>query len=343
MNISSILEKYNYTLPDNLIRNFGVEPRHNAKLFVYDTKTDQIYHDTFLNLYKYLPENSLLVLNNTKVENCRLFAKNKEGKDREIFLLLNEYSGGDKIPAMVGGKVNDGEELFLDENTVARIIKEDNKAFVIFDEDYKNIIEKFGNVPTPPYLDTSNVNKEELEKRYNTVFAKEGSSVAAPTASLHFTDEVFKYLETKNINKAFVTLDVGRGTFANLKEENLINRKLHTERYEILQPELNKILNAKSNIQNIISVGTTATRTLESYANTKNLKGDTDIFIMPGDKFKLVDILITNFHLPKTSLMMLVDAFLQNKNAKKNVLDLYKIAIENNYSFYSFGDSMLIL
>lgn len=343
------LEKYNYELPEKLIRKVPLDVRHNAKLLVYNTKTDTVTHDIFINLYKYLPENSTLILNNTEVKACRLFASTQHGGKVEVFLLLNEWSGEYDVPVMINKSLEEDQQkiLFLgEEKIVIKIYKKDNKYYLKNkDININKIIEQYGNVPIPHYLEDKENKLENnfLKERYNTVFADAGSSVAAPTASLHFTEEVFENLESKNIHKAFVTLDVGRGTFANLKEENFENNSLHIERYYIPLETKNILENKKENKINVVAVGTTACRAIESFAKTKSEIGNTDIFITPPYDFAYTDILVTNFHLPKTSLMLLVESFLQNKNSKKSILDLYKIAIKNEYNFYSFGDSMVIL
>lgn len=376
MNIED-LKKYKYELPEELIRKTPLLKRDNAKLFVYDSKTQSVYHDHFYNLYKYLPDNAALILNNTTVKPVRLYCETEYGGHVEVFILLNEWNGVDDIPIMINKSWKENNNKILKvkspnhQSLNIEVYKQDNKYFLknIFKGNNKSnfiniTLEQFllmyGIMPIPHYLENKSENKnlkslidknEFFKKRYNTVFAETGSSVAAPTASLHFTEEVFKHLKEKNINQYFITLDVGRGTFANLKQDNFNNKKLHTERYFINQTTQD-ILNNPVIIK--IATGTTTCRAIETYGQYKGAIGITDIFITPGFEFQNTDILITNFHLPETSLMLLVDAFLQNKykkntkaNAKaasnKSILDLYKIAIKEQYSFYSFGDSMLIL
>ena len=199
-----------------------------------------------------------------------------------------------------------------------------------------SLLEAYGKTPLPHYLEGAEIGETELRKRYQTVFAQSGASVAAPTASLHFTDAVFRSLDERHIDRTTLLLNVGLGTFAPLREEYFVDQRLHSEAVNV----------AKRSGRPIIAVGTTTTRTLEAFACDGMIEsgaGKTDIFIFPPYEFQIVDHLITNFHLPKTSLLLLVDAFLQHKGAKKNVMELYRIAIENRFAFYSFGDSMLIL
>jgi S-adenosylmethionine:tRNA ribosyltransferase-isomerase len=197
-------------------------------------------------------------------------------------------------------------------------------------------------MPIPPYLKKTSLKKDELLAKYQSIFAREKGSSAAPTASLHFTEKVFEKLGEKGIGKHFVTLHVGMGTFAPLTKDNLENKTLHHESYLIDKDTYDLILKEKKQGKKLVSVGTTVTRTLESVAKTGLLAVKTDLFIYPPYNFKMVDHLITNFHLPKSSLMMLVEAFLQNKRAKRKLINLYNVAIENKFRFYSFGDAMLI-
>ena len=198
-------------------------------------------------------------------------------------------------------------------------------------------------MPVPLYLKRTPLKRNQLLKKYQTIFAKHEGSSAAPTASLHFTDRVFNKLRKKNIKKYFVTLHVGLGTFAPITDENLKTKKLHEEYFEIDQPVLQSIRKAKKEGKKLVAVGTTVVRTLESLARDSSPSGKTDLFIYPPYSFKTVDNLITNFHLPKSSLMMLVEAFLQYKKSKRRLFELYNIAIKNNFRFYSFGDAMLIV
>jgi S-adenosylmethionine:tRNA ribosyltransferase-isomerase len=271
------------------------------------------------------------------------------GGKYELFLVLNERDGMGDISCFTGRPFGYGKpkklKLEKDRNVSVTVYKNKEDGITYLKNDFDNIfdfLDKYGETPVPHYLEDKNNRLDEkyVRERYQTIFADKGKSVAAPTASLHFTEEVFKKLSSKNIQKYFVNLDIGRGTFSNLKENNLVTNTLHKERY-FIPKEVCEKLQDKDNA-NII-VGTTACRTVESFGKTGSLSGDTDIFIHDDFTFKYTDILITNFHQPETSLMALVASFLKFKKSKKSVLDLYKIAIEKEYAFFSFGDSMLIL
>ena len=208
------------------------------------------------------------------------------------------------------------------------------------------LLEQYGETPLPHYLEGAQTPEHELRQRYQSIFAKGGTSVAAPTASLHFTEGVFDSFTERDIKTTQVLLNVGLGTFSPLKEENFLSGRLHSEYASVDKEAAHRINDTKTSGRSIVAVGTTVTRTLESFGRTgamKSQSGKTDIFIFPPYQFRMVDVLITNFHLPETSLMLLVDAFLQHKGAKRDILSLYEIAMEERFSFYSFGDSMLIL
>lgn len=357
--LSEFLEKYSYELPEGLVRKVPLEVRHSSKLLVYDTKNEKIYHDIFLNLDKYLPKNSKLILNKTKVLPARLRALGSHGGKWEIFLVLNEWSGVGDVTcftqtAISKTKTRDNPKVLFCEvpgpkgERVEIKIYKGSDGITYFKNEFStpeelyNFLEQHGETPVPPYLLDENIPLKEAEtrSRYQTVFAESGRSVAAPTASLHFTKEVFERLEKKNILPEYVNLEIGRGTFSNIAEKNLSEGKLHKEYYSI-PAETVDVLNNKNITK--VAVGTTAVRTIESYGKTGRSAGETDIFIKDNFNFKYTDILVTNFHQPQTSLMALVDSFLKHKRAKYNITDIYKIAIQNKYSFYSFGDSMLVL
>ncbi len=344
-------EKYNYFLPDSLIRKIGIEPRDTARLFVYDTKRDTITFDIFRNIAKYLPSQSLMILNNTKVVPARLWLTKETGGKIEVFVLANEIEDMDCIPVLVDRKTMKGQKLFFPSGDFFEVVDQNENIFFVRIHSLKNqslhtLLMTYGHTPLPHYLEGVHTEEDDLRKRYQTIFAKAGLSVAAPTASLHFTDVVFSSLAKKNIETDFITLDVGLGTFASLTSDNFRTKKLHTE-FIAMMPNTRNHINAKKQAgKPIIAVGTTALRTIESLAENHHItleKDRTNIFIYPPYEFQIVDSLITNFHLPKTSLMFLVDAFLQNKRAKRDIMELYDIAIKNQFSFYSFGDSMLIL
>lgn len=355
------LESYNYELPARLLANQPVSPRDSARLFVYDTKTDQIFFDTFLNLDKYLPKDSLLVFNDTKVVPARVHLHREKqfggrgGGKVEVLLLMNEWRPGDKlIKGMVDRKVELGQKLYFDNKNWLEAKKQEANIFYFCPNfawsKLRILLDQYGETPIPHYLKEATLNEKKLRERYQSVFAKHSGSVAAPTASLHFTSRVLGKLKRRGIDRTFVTLNVGMGTFAPISEESFRLNKLHSEWIEVSKKTAEKINHARSRGFKIVTVGTTATRTLESavvagkkFYKVNEIRGNTDIFIYPPYHFKLVDALLTNFHLPKSSLMLLVDAFLEDKKAKKGIFDLYEIAIKNDFRFYSFGDAMLVL
>ncbi|MDD5083623.1 MAG: tRNA preQ1(34) S-adenosylmethionine ribosyltransferase-isomerase QueA [Candidatus Moranbacteria bacterium] len=362
------LEKYNYDLPEGLIRKQGIEPRDSARLFVYDTKTDTVTHAVFSELPKFLPTDSVMVLNNTKVVPARLFLKKETGGKIEVFVLANEIDlhacdAETEIPVLVDRKCMVGWKIYFPNKDYFEVARqEENKFFVKLhsEKNLEELLKQYGETPIPHYLEDTkaqprvglqatlygNENEVILRKRYQTIFAEGGASVAAPTASLHFTEQVFLDLNAKGVEFSEVTLDVGMGTFAPLKDEHFLSGKLHSEKIAVSEEAAEIVNRAKNEHRQVIAVGTTAMRTLESCAKDERVQPlikNTDIFIYPPYHFQIADILLTNFHVPKSSLMLLVDAFLADKQAKRNIMDLYAIAIEENYAFYSFGDSMLIL
>jgi S-adenosylmethionine:tRNA ribosyltransferase-isomerase len=369
------LEQYNYYLPPELIRKQGVEPRDSARLFVYDTKQDTITHATFLELAHFLPTRALMVLNNTKVVPARLHLKKETGGKIEVFVLANEIhplptsplAGGGatgEIPVLVDRKCLPGWKLYFPNGEYFEVVRQEENIFYVKlfshissdplptsplaggEDSLARLLEKYGETPIPHYLEESEKNETALRKRYQTIFAQAGASVAAPTASLHFTERVFESLNKKEIERTEVTLNVGLGTFAPLKEEHFESGKLHSETVIVSEEAAEKINRVKQEGSPVVAVGTTAIRTLETAVQDHEVKafaGATDIFIYPPYRFRVADILLTNFHLPKSSLMLLVDAFLEHKGAKRRILDLYQEAIREGYAFYSFGDSMLML
>jgi S-adenosylmethionine:tRNA ribosyltransferase-isomerase len=348
MNLSD-LDQYDYVLPPELIRREPLEPRDSARLFIYDTATDTVCFDTFRNLALYLPEGSLMVLNDTRVRPARLWLRKPTGGKIEVFVLVNEWDSEGAIPALVDRKISVGDRLSFPNGaglTVER--QEEAKFFFRLDSTQSlfDLLDQFGETPVPHYLESDEKDEAKLRERYQTIFASSGRSVAAPTASLHFTDAVFASLKAKRIDQTHITLDVGTGTFAPLSETSFETGKLHREFVTVSADSAGRLEKSKSNGRPVIAVGTTVTRALETIGQNRPVQafaGPIDTFIHPPYRFRAVDVLITNFHLPKTSLMLLVDAFLQSKGAKRNINELYQMAIEERFSLYSFGDSMLIL
>ncbi len=364
------LEKYDYRLPEELIRKCGVEPRDSARLFVYDTGTDMVFHDTFANLASYLPERATLVLNETRVVPARLMLSKETGGKIEAFVLANEMrdaealQGGPPfregtetlIPILVDRKCVPGMKLlFPDGSHFSVVSQEENRFFVSLHsgKSLSDLLDAYGETPIPHYLEDTGATRDEqaLRRRYQTVFARSGASVAAPTASLHFTNQVLGTLAGKGIETVRVGLDVGLGTFASLRPENFVSETLHREHIRVSEAAAERLTQAKAEGRGVVAVGTTALRTLESVIVPKTetdtieflpYSGDTDIFVFPPHRFRSADMLVTNFHLPKSSLMLLVEAFLLDKGAKRPLVSLYGEAIREGYAFYSFGDSMLI-
>jgi S-adenosylmethionine:tRNA ribosyltransferase-isomerase len=330
-----LVENYNYTLPKELIATYPVIPRDKAKLLVYDRKNDKITHTTFDKILDFVG-NSHFIFNDTKVVKARIFGQKKTGGKLE--LLLNRPFK-DEFLVYIRGKVKVDTELFFEKNlkAIVRGLNEDGSRLVEFYQNDKkidflelvDILNEIGHIPLPPYINREDEQLDENE--YQTVFAKIPGAVAAPTASLHFTDELLKNIK----NKSFLTLHVGAGTFKPVEVENILEHPMHSEFFEIPITTA-KILD--SDVQ-ITAVGTTATRTIEHYAREKKLFGECDLFLHPQNKPIRVNNLLTNFHLPKSTLIMLVSAFI----GREKTLKLYGIAIKEKYRFYSYGDAMLIL
>jgi len=351
-------QDYNYKLPQELIAHTPVTPRDSAKLFVYSTKTDEVVIDTFAHISRYIPTGSLLVLNDTQVVPARLELMKLTGGSVRILFLVNEWKTATRAPGgkneMIKGlpdrRINIGDQLYFNHRAIMDVISQKNEEFTfklrISADEFEKLCQAHGQTPLPPYIHTD-LNEENARTRYQTVFASKPSSVAAPTASLHFTENVFHSLKSKGIDQTSVTLHVGRGTFSPLTSENISSGQLHSEPIQVSEESAMKINKAKKEGRMIVSSGTTATRTLEATAEyilkNEGYTGDTSIMIKPPYDFKIVDAMITNFHLPNTSLLMLVDAFLQYKGAKKNWFELYDQAIKEKLRFYSFGDAMLII
>ena len=329
------LSDFDYHLPEELIAQSPAHPRDHAKLLVYNRKTGEIIDDVFYNLGKYLPKQTKLVVNNSKVEKCRLMFD--EGK-RELF--VTSVRNNNTIEALVrpGRKFKLGKTVELVNGITAEVthIAEDGLRTMVLNCDLDDPrLEPFKYTPFPPYIEQD----ESLADEYQTVYAKDLGSKAAPTAGLHFTDELLKSLKNQGIEKEEVTLHVGLGTFAPVKVENILEHDIHSEWYH-----LNDETAAKLNqTEHVTAVGTTSVRVLESVADEGGKLrpgfGETNIYITPGYNYKRVDALITNFHLPKSTLLMLVAAFMGFNEMKR----LYEHAIEKKYRFYSFGDAMLIL
>lgn len=335
--------EFEYELPEELIAQTPIEKRDESRLMVLNRKNNTIEHKTFKDIIDYLEPGDCLVRNNTKVIPARIYGKKETGANIE-FLLLNNIEG-DIWETIVrpGNKLHIGTKVIFGDGLLTAEILDTmpggtRKVLFTYKGIFNEILDKIGLMPLPPYI------HEELKEkdRYQTVYAKYEGSAAAPTAGLHFTDELLKKIEEKGVKIANVTLHVGIGTFRPVKEENIEEHDMHTEHYYIKKEDAEKINNARKNGGRIIAVGTTSCRVLESVADengmVKEVEGDTSIFIYPGYKFKCIDSLITNFHLPESTLVMLVSALA----GREYILDAYKEAVNQKYRFFSFGDAMYI-
>ncbi len=335
-------EDFNYYLPEDRIAQTPKEPRDHSRLLVFDRSSNETVHSHFFEIENFLKPGDLLVINQTKVIPARLFAKKESGGKVEILLLKKGEEN--KWECLVGGKrVNAGKKLITDSGVKISVLKNLNgsERLIQFSEPIEPYLNKIGEMPLPPYIHTRLAD----QNRYQTVFAKDTGSAAAPTAGLHFTNDLMGKLSSKGVQFCHVTLHVGLDTFAPVTEENPENHKIHTEWCDLSIDSANQINAAVKNGHRIIAVGTTSVRTLETAARYTNpgdsvgaFTGSTNLFILPGYQFKVVNAMITNFHLPKSSLLMLVSAF----TGREKILDLYEQAIQMDYRFYSFGDAMFL-
>ena len=340
-NAELLTSSYDFTLPDELIATHPAHPRDHAKLLVYNRETDTITHTYFYNFEKYIPKNCALLFNNTKVIKARLFGQKPSGG--KIELLINRAIDANNINVYIRGKVKVDTEILFDENLKALVkeLNNDGSRLVHFYlnsqllrfEELLPIIDKIGHIPLPPYINRADEDDDANE--YQSVFAKEEGAVAAPTASLHFTDEQHKRV-CKNFKHAYLTLHVGSGTFKPVDAKIITQHPMHSEYYDI-SDDAKEILD--SDIP-VLSIGTTSTRTVEFYdKHGKVQKGEANLFLHPQNKPSRVNHLLTNFHLPKSTLLMLVASFVGLEKTQ----ELYAEAIKEKYRFYSYGDAMLIL
>ena len=337
-------DEFDYNLPEELIAQTPLVKRDGSKLMVVDKKTGEIKHEIFSNIINYLNKGDILVLNDTKVMPARIIGEKLDTKAViEILLLKNIENDNWECLAKPAKRIKEGTVISFGSGLLkAKCIGIGEEGIRIIKFEYSGIfyeiLDKLGSMPLPPYI------KEKLEDkdRYQTVYAKNIGSSAAPTAGLHFTKELLTQIENKGIKICYITLHVGLGTFRPVIVEDVKTHKMHSEFYSMSKEVAAILNNAKKNNQKIISVGTTSTRTLETimtkYGQFNETSGWTDIFIYPGYEFKAIDAQITNFHLPKSTLIMLVSAFA----TKKIILNAYNEAVKNGYRFFSFGDSMLI-
>jgi len=335
---------FDYVLPKGMIAQYPSEKREESKLMIINKKENSISTDVFKNISHYLNTNDFLVMNETKVIPARLVGKKPSGGKIEVLLLEQVDENTWKCLVKPGRRLKIGSEMILGEILKGKIIAWGDKGERLIRFSYKGdffkIIDKIGKVPLPPYIKRE---ATELDvERYQTVFANKEGSVAAPTAGLHFTPELIHKLESGGVSSAKVNLRIGLDTFRPVMVENIEDHTMHTEYCSVSENEAEKINNAIEKGKKIVAVGTTSVRTLESFAEGRQLtfgNKHTDIFIYPGYSFRIIDTLITNFHLPRSTLLMLVSAFA----GYELIMEAYRTAIKKNFRFYSYGDAMLIL
>jgi len=338
------VSEFDFHLPDELIAQEPISPRDMSRLLVLDKEKHLMEHKKFYQLTEVLQEGDLLVLNQTKVMPARLLGVKDTGANIEVVLL--KRIKGDSWECLVrpGKQLQEGTKVFFGDGELQGEIVEhtDSGGRIVhftYQGIFEEVLDRLGEMPLPPYIQK----KLEDKNRYQTVYAKEEGSAAAPTAGLHFTEELFEKLKNKGVHTAFLTLHIGLGTFRPVKSENVEEHKMHSEYYSLSKETADLINQTKDMGRKVVAVGTTCIRTLETIGDAEGRvqesSGWTDIFIYPGYKFKVVDAVITNFHLPKSSLIMLISAFAGTDFVK----DAYRVAVEEKYRFYSFGDAMIIL
>lgn len=339
------INDYDYVLPNNLVANKPSPKRDCCRLLYLNKKTGQTNHCLFKDLLNFLGPNDVLVLNQSKVFPARIFGKKDSGGEIEILLIRQLKSSLWLAISTPRPKI--GRKIFFDQNLIGKIVKSNpltGQIEIEFNQKNKTFfqtLDKIGHTPLPSYI-KSHQKESVVRREYQTVYATKVGSAAAPTAGLHFTKDLLSKLKNKGVQIEYITLHVGLGTFQNLRPQNLKSKTLHTEFYEISQSTARRLNLAKNKGKRIVAVGTTTVRTLESAVNKLNkikpVTSKTNIFIYPPYNFKFVDALITNFHLPKSSLLMLVSAFA----GKNKIFNAYKQAIDKKYRFFSFGDAMFI-
>lgn len=339
-----LTQNYDYKLPKELIASSPIYPRDNSKLLVYNKKEDKITHTIFKELLSFIPKNTEIFLNDTKVIKARIFGNkiNKEGLGAKIELLFNHPLDEEKFLVLIKGKVKIKTEILFEKNLIATVLElfDDGSRVVSFKQNSKtlklqellNIFEEIGHIPLPPYMQREDNIKDQED--YQTLFAKNYGAVASPTASLHFTLTLLEELK-KNFNTQTLTLHIGAGTFKPVEAKEILSHQIHLERF-FIPNEAIKILESK---KEILAIGTTVTRTIEYFQRTKKREGNCNLFLHPQNRPQKVNYLLTNFHLPKSTLIMLVSSFI----GREKTLSIYKEAIEKKYRFYSYGDAMLII
>lgn len=344
-----LVSEFDYNLPEELIAQTPSEKRENSRMMVLDKQAQTIEHKHFYDIVDYLDDNCILVLNNTKVIPARLYAHKETGALIEIFLLKEHDNKQWEALIKPAKRVKEGMTLKVADCLSVKMLErlEEGKWLVelIYDGILYEVLDKVGNIPLPPYIERKMTDDERQSldyERYQTVYAQNEGSVAAPTAGLHFTKEILEKLKAKGVEIAYVTLTVGLGTFRPVKCDEVTDHKMDSEEFEISQETADAINNAKAKGKKLVAVGTTSVRTLETayqqFGKIKACKSASRLFIYPPYEFKVVDNLITNFHLPKSTLLMLVSAL----EGKEFIFRAYEEAIKNKYRFYSYGDCMLL-
>lgn len=338
-----LLSDYDFDLPKELIAQDPLEKRSDSRLLVLEKNTGRIFHDRFYNIGNYLNPEDCLVLNNTRVIPARLYGNRSTGAAIEVLLLKRLSQDTWEALTRPGKRTTPGTEIVFGEGLLrARVdsVKEDGIRVIrfIYEGIFEEILDKLGEMPLPPYI----THELKDRNRYQTVYAKNDGSAAAPTAGLHFTPELLTKLQDKGVRRAEITLHVGLGTFRPVKEENALNHKMHEEYYEVTAENADIINDTKASGHRVVCVGTTSVRTLETLGQSGGVReasGNTGIFIYPGFQFSVCNTIVTNFHLPKSTLLMLVSAFA----GRENILKAYETAVKEGYRFFSFGDSMMII
>lgn len=332
---------FDYDLPQELIAQTPVEPRDSSRLLVMDKNTGELEHRHFYNLPEYLKPGDLLVFNDTRVIPARLHGLKTTGAHVEVFLLTRKNATDWEVLVKPGKKLQKGAQIRFSDELSCEILETTDFGGRIarfhYDGIFEEILDRLGETPLPPYIHEKLKDKE----RYQTVYNRERGSAAAPTAGLHFTKELLKKIRDMGVEEVFVTLHVGLGTFRPVNESRVEDHKMHKEFYTVSQEAADAINKAKREGRRIVAVGTTSVRTLESAGASGEIKAGgnwTNIFIYPGYQFKFVDALVTNFHLPQSTLVMLVSAL----SSREKILHAYRVAVENKYRFFSFGDAMFI-
>ncbi|HJG32769.1 MAG TPA: tRNA preQ1(34) S-adenosylmethionine ribosyltransferase-isomerase QueA [Jeotgalicoccus aerolatus] len=337
------LDEFDFHLPENLIAQTPLKERTNSRLLAVNKKTGELSDKHFYDVADYFEAGDVLVLNDTKVLPARLFGIKEDTGAKIEMLLLKPIDTGYEVLIRPSKKVSPGTKVVFGEGKLQAVCIEKfdegiHHMELIYDGILENVLDELGEMPLPPYI------KEKLDDkdRYQTVFARESGSAAAPTAGLHFTETLLAEIKNKGVDIVYITLHVGLGTFRPVAAETIEDHKMHSEFYTMTAEAADMLNQAKADGKKIISVGTTSTRTLETiihdHGEFKAASGFTDIFIYPGFEYKAVDVLITNFHLPKSSLVMLVSAF----SSRENILNAYAHAVESKYRFFSFGDAMIL-